>query len=159
MELGFFFTNPEDSERHLDQLEAQARELGLTIVAAESSATDLYFARHVDETPSRTGLKIALGSGWSETQLKNDGYHFHATHALTASEARLLLAWALERQELRRVSPLRHQLGNLVVILLSRIMRMKNSPDAAEDLAALENLHQRLTDLYKEFDALDVPRY
>ena len=80
----------------------------------ESASADLYFHQTLEKLPQRTGISHLLG-----------------TEALSKDTVGILLAWAKERQELLKVSPARHELGNLIVILQGRIMRLRQ--DAIDD--------------------------
>lgn len=126
----------------LHALEPIAASNGVTLAPLESSAADLYFHQVSEELPKRAGIQLVID-----------------THPLTNELAATLITWAKERQELMKVSPLRHELGKLVVILLGRIMRLKEESTAPEHIVSLENLHQRLTNLYHDFDRLNIPRY
>ncbi len=126
----------------LPQLISCAAVLGLELEALEAASADLYFHQAQEELPRLSGITQLMG-----------------TEVLGEAVAAVLLAWAKERQELMKVSPLRHELGNLIVILLGRIISLREENISAEHLRSLESLHQRLTVLYHDFDAIEVPRY
>lgn len=126
----------------LPALKARADLLGLRLESLETAAADLYF-HHADETlPARIGIKLVMGE-----------------EPLSEQTAEVLVGWMKERREMMRISPLRHELGNLIVILLGRIMRLKDDAITQDHLTSLESLHERLTVLYQSFDEISVPRY
>lgn len=136
-----------------------ANELGVKIIQDSGESADLHFISSSDSNSYRTGLKIAFGNGWTRELKEKKHIQVSLTQAqLDTAHAEILLHWIIERQELRQVSPLRHELGNLVVILLGRIMRMKEEVKS-EHIDSLETLHKRMTALYQKFDDLHVPRY
>jgi hypothetical protein len=123
-------------------LQTQAAALGVQLEASESASADLYFYQTDEGLPRMTGIAQAIGA-----------------ETLHESVATLMLGWAKERQELIKISPLRHELGNLIVILLGRIISLREENISTEHTVSLESLHQRLTSLYHDFDAIEVPRY
>jgi hypothetical protein len=123
-------------------LASQATLAGIHLEALESASADLYFHQAHEALPASTGIVQCVG-----------------TEALSEAVAAILLAWAKERHELMQVAPLRHELGNLIVILMGRLMRLRQDGTDAEHLTSLQNLHQRLTVLYQAFDRIVVPRY
>ena len=133
---------PIPSSTVLPQLVACAAALELEIEALESASADLYFHEVQEELPRRTGITQLVG-----------------TEVLSEAVTGVLLAWAKERQQLMKVSPLRHELGNLIMILMGRIMRLKKESISPEHIVSLESLQKRLTALYEDFDHLNVPRY
>lgn len=130
----------EASSSLISALITQATHVGVQLEVLESAAADLYFHQTQEKLPQRTGISHLLG-----------------TEALSNETARILLAWAKERQELLKVSPARHELGNLIVILQGRIMRLRQDGIDDEHLTSLQNLQERLTVLYKVFDCIVIP--
>jgi len=126
----------------LPPLQARADLLGLQLEPLESAAADFYFHLPDESLPSRHGIKLAMGQ-----------------EPLSEQTVEVLIGWVQERRELMRIPPLRHELGNLIVILLGRIMRLKDNAIAQDHLTSLESLHARLTALYQSFDEVNVPRY
>jgi hypothetical protein len=133
---------PIPSSTVLPQLASCAAGLGFEIEALESASADLYFHQAHEALPASTGIVQCVG-----------------TEALSEAVAAILLAWAKERHELMQVAPLRHELGNLIVILMGRLMRLRQDGTDDEHLTSLQNLHQRLTVLYQAFDRIVIPRY
>lgn len=123
-------------------LQAKAELAGLQLEHLESAAADVYFHEVGETLPPRTGIKLAMGA-----------------EALSEQTAEILVGWLKERRDLMRISPLRHELGNLIVILLGRIMRLKDEAISQDHLTSLESLHTRLNHLYQNFDEIEVPRY
>ena len=158
MQLSYFFTTHVSTEKFLPALSEAASSLGVELVAAEDARADFFFYTPQDQLPVRTGLKLAAGKGWTPALCHEKEVQFKIGEELHPQAAGMLVAWVKERQMLRAVSPMRHQLGNLVVILLGRIMRMKQG-DGDDHIESLEALHVRMTNLYQEFDGLEVPRY
>lgn len=115
---------------------------GAQLESLESAAADLYFYLDGETLPARTGITVMIGES-----------------GLGQETAQILLQWLKERRNLMRVSPLRHELGNLIVILLGRIMRLKDEAISQDHLTSLESLHARLNQLYQSFDKIEVPRY
>jgi hypothetical protein len=102
-----------------------------------------------------TLMRIAVGS-WSEEELRKSHISLMLKEC-SLSALEVIFAWAHERVQLQLVSPIRHDLGNLVVILLSHIMKLESiAPDGA---AGLKNLHQRLTELYERVEKVNIPRF
>lgn len=126
----------------LPALQVKAELAGLQIEHLESAAADIYFYGAGETLPARTGIKLAVG-----------------TEVLSEQTAEVLVGWLKERRDLMRISPLRHELGNLIVILLGRIMRLKDEAISQDHLTSLESLHARLSHLYQNFDEIEVPRY
>lgn len=141
----------------LPLLRERAAKLSISLVEGldAEEGSDLHFFAPDSTYKGRTGLRVALGPGWTADLVKSRGLHGWI-EAETASVVDLLLRWALERQECHEVRPLRHELGNLVVILLARISKLRGQADA-ENMERLENLHQRLNDLYRKFEAIKIP--
>jgi len=126
----------------LPTLQAKAELAGLQLEHLESAAADVYFHGVGETPPARAGIKLAMGA-----------------EALSEQTAEVLVGWLKERRDLMRISPLRHELGNLIVILLGRIMRLKDEAISQDHLTSLESLHSRLNTLYQNFDEIEVPRY
>lgn len=66
----------------------------------------------------------------------------------------LLLMWHLDRLKLESIRVHRHTFGNLIVILLSKMMRLEGKAPK-EELEGLEKLHARFSDLYAEFEKIN----
>lgn len=159
MTLTYLHSADLDLSSFLLLLTKAAADVGVKIVHAQGESADLHFLSSTDNNTYRTGLKIAFGSGWtSELKVKKHIQLSLTQVSFDIVHAEILLQWIKERQELRQVSPLRHELGNLVVILLGRIMRMRDEVNS-EHIESLETLHNRMTMLYQKFDDLNVPRY
>jgi len=60
--------------------------------------------------------------------------------------------------ELNKLSPLRHELGNLVAILQGRIIRMEDGEVAEEHMESLRSLQKRLNDLYHAMEQIKTPK-
>ncbi|MBY0515620.1 MAG: hypothetical protein K2P81_01840 [Bacteriovoracaceae bacterium] len=158
MAVTYIFAELVDGKKFLHTLTQAAEKLNIELMPSKTETADLYFYTSKDKYSSQQGLRIAVGS-WTKEQIKEKYAEFYLENNLLDSvSAQILLSWIIQRQELKKVSPLRHQLGNLVLILLGRIMRMKQN-DGDDHIKSLETLHERLGNLYKEFEVLDVPRY
>ena len=159
MTLTFLHSVDLDLSAFLLVLTKVADELGVKLIQGTGESADIHFISNSDGHSYRTGLKVAFGAGWTnELKVKKQIQLSLTQEQLDSAHAEILLAWIKERQELRQVSPLRHELGNLVVILLGRIMRMKEEVKS-EHIESLETLHKRMAALYQKFDDLHVPRY
>ncbi len=106
----------------------------------DSSEAAVYFYQAHETVPINNGIPVLI---------KED---------LNPQTADVLAGWLKERRDLMKVSPLRHELGNLIVILLGRILRLKDENVGADHLASLQKLHERLSALYIKFDEINVPR-
>ena len=159
MTLTYLHSAELDLSAFLPLLTKVASELGVKIMQGSGESADLHFISSSDSNTYRTGLKIAFGHGWTpELKIKKHIQLSLTQEKLDITHAEILLQWMKERRELRQVSPLRHELGNFVVILLGRIMRMKEEVNP-EHIESLETLHKRMAALYQKFDDLNVPRY
>jgi hypothetical protein len=105
-------------------------------------------------------IKLAVGDLWNLDQLQLKKNSFHTAETFTLNEAKLFLLWCKSVFQMKSVGPSRHELANLIVILLGRILRMKNSePKISEEhIKSLENVHARLTSMSEDLDKIDVPR-
>lgn len=159
MTLTFLHSHELDISEFLLFLTKVAGELGVKIIQGTGDSADMHFISSSDSNSYRTGLKIAYGGGWTtELKIKKQIQISLTEEQHDRDHAEIILRWVIERQELRQVSPLRHELGNLVVILLGRTMRMRDEVKP-EHLESLDTLHKRLTALYEKFDHLNIPRY
>jgi hypothetical protein len=109
---------------------------------------------------SNPSIRLAVGDLWNLDQLQLQKNSFHTVETFTLNEAKLFLLWCKSVFQMKSVGASRHELANLIVILLGRILRMKNSePQISEEhLKSLEGLHARLTSLSEDLDKIDVPR-
>ena len=159
MQLTYRLATNVDSEKFLPSLTLAAGLLGVELKESSEFPADLFFFKASEPRFSKTGLKVGVGDGWTPELLAERGVQLRLPDQLLAPvAAQILLAWIVERQTLRKVSPLRHELGNFVMILMGRILRMKQG-DSEEHLKSLETLHERMLALYQEFDTLELPRY
>jgi hypothetical protein len=60
--------------------------------------------------------------------------------------------------ELKKLSPLRHELGNLLAILQGRLMRMDTPEVPREHFESLLSLQKRLNELYHALEEIQVPK-
>ena len=82
----------------------------------------------------------------------------HNLSELSENTLDLILSWHIERQSLEAMREHRHTLGNLIVILLSKMMRLEGKAPQTE-IEGLEKLHSRFSDLYAEFEKINVRRF
>lgn len=158
MTLTYVFTDPQHETIFLPALTSAAEGLQHPLAAGTPETADVHFLHAGCAPEKRSGFKVALGEGWDDELRKLHGIQFDLpAQALDPVAARMFVNWLFDRVELRKVSPLRHDLGNFVVILLGRIMRMKLEA-TTEHTESLENLHRRLSELYQKFDDLKIPR-
>lgn len=158
MTLSCFFSDPRLEELFLPALTAAGEQLRHPISSGTAAEADLQFLHATCPELKRVGFKVAVGEGWSDELRKLHEVQFHLpASALSPVEAQMLVNWTFDRAELRKVSPLRHEFGNFVVILLGRVMRMKLEA-TTEHTESLENLHRRMGELYQKFDDLKIPR-
>lgn len=158
MTLSYFFSDARFEDLFLPELTKAAEKRQHPLVIGTALEADVHFLHAACSVSKRLGFRLAVGDGWSEELEKQHEIQFHLKDAaLTAQEAQMLVNWIFDRKELKKVSPLRHDLGNLVVILLGRVMRMKLEA-TTEHTESLENLHRRMGELYQKFDDLKIPR-
>ena len=70
----------------------------------------------------------------------------------------LVLRWHEDRKSLESIRIHRHTLGNLIVILLSKIMKYENK-FSKEEKENLDKLHLRFSDLYTIFESINPKRF
>jgi len=110
-------------------LEAQAQHLGLTLAEASdlSQGADLHFLAAGTSWKGKTGLRVAWGDGWTQDLINKHAIRaWPSQNEATPQLAHLLLSWANEQKQCREIRPLRHDLGNLVVIFLARISTLRS---------------------------------
>jgi hypothetical protein len=155
--ITYIFAAQLDGKKFLHTLTQAAEKLNLELLPSKEETADLYLSTSKDKFATCQGLKIAVGP-WSKEELKESEWDLFLDNTpIDAISAQLLLSWVLERQKLKKVTSLRHQLGNLVVILLGRILRMKLN-DGDDHIKSLEALHERMGALYEDFAHLDATR-
>ncbi len=151
MQVSYQLSADVDAVKFLPALTEAAQSLQISLVKSTTDVADLYFTSSPAAIAEKTGLKICF------TETKGADLVLPEKE-LSSSEALILLSWMKERLTLKVVSPLRHDLANVIVILLSRIMRMKSKKED-DHIAELEKIHGRFTDLYRKFNDLEIPRY
>ena len=135
------FATQELHEKLWPVLEAQAQELQLQL-ALTTQADSLYFSQEANNPKVLT----LIGSE-GVFPLENFSHQ----------SVRLLLCWHRDRLILEGLRQHRHTLGNLIVIFLSRVMRLGDKIDPVEH-DGLMKLHGRFTELYAEFEKLNATR-
>lgn len=151
MQVSYQFAADIDSVKFLPALTKAAQTLQISLIKSTSDVADFYFTSEPEVIPETTGLKIAFSEVRGADLVL-------PVKELSVTEAVILLSWMKERLTFKVVSPLRHDLANVIVILLSRIMRMKSKKED-DHIAELEKIHGRFTDLYRKFNDLEIPRY
>ncbi len=135
------FATTELEQKIWEPLKMMADSLGLEL-ALKTQSDSLYFSQ---QAPNPKVLTLIAPDGEFPCE------------DFTPQSLKLLLTWHRERLVLESIRIHRHTLGNLIVIFLSRIMRLGDKIEAAEN-EALMKLHGRLTDLYGEFEQINVNR-
>ncbi len=135
------FSSNELRQKLFEPLSLQATHLGLDLVEMNQSDA-MYFS---DQTINPKVLTLISPDG--EFPLED----------FSSLELRLLLCWHKDRLTLESLRTHRHTLGNLIVIYLSRIMKLEGKIDVSEQDSMMK-LHSRLTDLYGDFEKINVYR-
>lgn len=158
MELSYHFQGILPLAQYVSQLSEVAAKRGLVVVPQEENerGADFHFFAPNISWKGLTGIKIACGEGWDDELVKSQGMKaWPRNPEMSVEVAEMLVNWALERKQLRQIRPLRHEMGNLVVIFLARISKLKGVADD-ENIDKLENLHQRLDELYRRFERITI---
>lgn len=132
------FASEKLQQRLWDSLKLQADGLGIEL-ALLTQDDSLYFSDH-----SNNPKVLTLVSPDGEFLLED----------FTEQSLKLLLCWHRDRLTLENMRTHRHTLGNLIVIFLSRTMRLEQKIEAQEHEAMMK-LHTRLTDLYGELEKIN----
>jgi len=132
------FATEELQQRIWDSLKLQADGLGLEL-ALLTQGDSLYFS---DQPSNPKVLTLVAPDG--EFPLED----------FTEQSLKLLLCWHRDRATLESMRIHRHTLGNLIVIFLSRIMRLEDKIEAQEHESMMK-LHGRMTELYGEFEKIN----
>lgn len=132
------FASEQLQQRLWDSLKRQADGLGIEL-ALLTQGDSLYFSDH-----SSNPKVLTLVAPDGEFPLGD----------FTEQSLKLLLCWHRDRATLESMRIHRHTLGNLIVIFLSRVMRLEDKIESQEHEAMMK-LHTRLTDLYGEFEKIN----
>jgi hypothetical protein len=158
MTLTYDFSDGLEIETFLQGLKASALAAGIGLIQTVEDRADIHILASTDPKAPATGLRIAVGEGWGpDLKLMRAIDVYLNLESFDQTHAEILLSWIKQRQEMSRLNSLRHELGNLVVILLGRIMQMK-SDNISNHVDSLQLLHKRMHKLYEELESLAVPR-
>lgn len=158
MHLTYSFQGILPQAKCVAQLNEFVRQHGKTLIEQTEieKGSDFHFFAPGSNWKGLTGLKIAVGPGWTAELVKKERMKvWLREEQITPEVGEMLVDWALERKQVRGIRPLRHELGNLVVIFLARIDKLRGIADA-DNLDKLENLHQRLDELYRRFESITI---
>lgn len=158
MELSYHFQGILPQEQYVALLSKAVSKRGKILVQEKdiTKGADFHFFAAGMNWKGLTGLKIACGNDWDEDLVKSKGMNAWPRQEVMSIEvAEMLVSWALERKQVRAIRVLRHELGNLVVILLARISKLQGVADQ-ENIDKLENLHHRFDEIYRRFEKIII---